>query len=450
MRGHCSPSTLATRGLPVLAGLLLVFAGCQEGQAPTAGAFVVRDSAGIEIVESMAPAWDGDGWTVSGTPSLVIGQMGGDERYLFGEVAGAVMLRDGRIAVLDGQSALIRVYSPEGEHIEDWGGQGEGPGEFTSAQTISSYRGDSILVSEFVARRLVIFDDRGRLGRSIVPEMRMSFATEQRRRMAEGDRSTVPGWSCCRLWGSLRTGAFLLSYPEMIPNEGSGTKRASVTAAIMPDAGGAAESVGVFGGMTYELGLQGSRSRLQLQPWFNMVPGPDGYYATQGDSYSIDAYDLGGNLRRIIRLARETRPVTDEIKAAYEAGLRDRLMAPGAFIDADSPEEMLDILLAGPYPPHLPTFFQLLVDPDGNIWAGQRRYGAGDSGAGGTDDGTVNDDSQPSEMNEFIVFGADGRYLGMVELTADFQVLLIGTDFILGALRDDLGVACVHVYRIEK
>ena len=449
MRGHCSPSTLAARGLPVLAGLLLVFAGCQEGHAPTAGAFVVRDSAGIEIVESVTPAWDGDGWTVSGTPSLVIGQMGGDERYLFGEVAGAVMLRDGRIAVLDGQSALIRVYSPEGEHIEDWGGQGEGPGEFTSAQTISSYRGDSILVSEFVARRLVIFDDRGRFGRSLVPEMWMSFVTEWRSLMASAHRPVIPAQSCCRLWGPLRTGAFLLSYPEMIPNEGSGTKRASVTAAIMPDAGGAAESVGVFGGRTYQLGLQGSRSGFQFPPWFNMVPGPDGYYATQGDSYSIDAYDLGGNLRRIIRLAREPRLVTDEVKAAREAGLRERIMAAGSSIEADSPEEMLAMLLADPYPSHLPTFFQLLVDPEGNLWAGQRRYGAGDSGAGGTDDGTA-DDSQPSEMNEFFVFGADGRYLGLVELTADFQVLQIGTDFILGALRDDLGVAYVHVYRIEK
>ncbi len=102
----------------LLAGCLALFAGCRDGQAPAGGTFAVRDSAGIEIVESATPAWDGDGWSVSGTPSLVIGQMQGDERYLFGEVAGAVMLRDGRIAVLDRQSALIRVYSPDGEHID--------------------------------------------------------------------------------------------------------------------------------------------------------------------------------------------------------------------------------------------------------------------------------------------------------------------------------------------
>ena len=430
----------------VLAASLAVFAGCQDGQAPAGSTFVVRDSAGIEIVESATPAWNGDGWSVSRMPSLVIGQMQGDERYLFGDVAGAVVLRDGRIAILDRQSALIRVYSPGGQHVEDWGGQGEGPGEFTSAHTMSPYPGDSILVSEFVVSRLVIFDDRGRFGRSLVPEMRMSFAIEWRGRMQEGDRSVIPAESCCRLWGPLQTGAFLLSYPQLIPNEGTGTRKASVTAAVMSGSGGAAESVGVFEGVTYQLGLQGSRTRWQFQPWFNMVPGPDGYFVTEGDAYSIDAYDNNGRLRRIIRLAREPRPVTDDVKAVHEAGLRARIMAPGAVIEAESPEELLRTLLAGPYPSHLPTFFQLLVDPEGNLWAGQRRYGTGADGR----DADGRDNAPASDMNEFFVFRADGRHLGVVELAADLRVFQIGADFILGTFTDDLGVSYVHRYRIEK
>ena len=114
------------------AGLLFPAAGCEPDDSPGVGGdtFETWDSAGIEIVESAAPAWGDDGWSIADSPSLVIGRMEGDARYLFGEVAGAVVLRDGRIAVLDGQSALIRVYSPEGDHIEDWGGHGEGPGEF--------------------------------------------------------------------------------------------------------------------------------------------------------------------------------------------------------------------------------------------------------------------------------------------------------------------------------
>lgn len=204
--------------------------------------------------------WGDDGWSVADTPTVVIGRMEGDERYLFGSVAGATVLRDGRIAVLDGQGALIRVYSAEGEHIEDWGGQGEGPGEFTYPRKMFPYRGDSILVSEFVARSFTVLDDRGRFGRRMVPEIRMSFVTEWRRRMQEGDRSAVPAESCCRLWGPLPTGAFLLSYPAMIPNTGTGTKRSTISTAIIPDSGGAAEPADVFMGASYRLGLDVERT----------------------------------------------------------------------------------------------------------------------------------------------------------------------------------------------
>ena len=102
----------------------------------------------------------------------------------------------------------------------------------------------------------------------MVPEMRVSFATDLRSHMAEGELSMTPAESCCRMWGPLANGAFLLSYPD---------------------------------------GVGGSRTGYQFQPWFNMAAGSKGYYATQGDSYSINAYDPEGHLVRIIRLAGRTR-----------------------------------------------------------------------------------------------------------------------------------------------
>ena len=410
---------------------------CQSGDAPASGAFTVTDSAGIEIVESGAPVWDGDGWSIADTPSVTIGRREGDERYLFGSVGGAVVLADGGIAVLDGQSALIRVYSPEGEHVEDWGGHGEGPGEFNYPSSIHPYRGDSILVSEFVASGFTIFDEQGRFGRKVIPEIRMSFVTEWRERMRAGDRSTVPAESCCRLWGPLFTGDFLLSYPEMIPNTGTGTKRGTVSAAIVADSGGAARPAGDFRGTRHRLGLDGDRQRYQFAPWFNMAPGLDGYFATEGDAYSINEYDATGRLRRIIRLAREPRPVTDEVRTRQEEELREWILAPGTPIEGGSPEEVLEGMLADPYPSHLPTFFQLHVDPEGNIWAYQHPYG-------------YDEDGEPLEMLEYFVFGPDGRHLGVVELPGDLEVLQVGADFILARVRDELGVNYVRVYSIEK
>ena len=54
------------------------------------------------------------------------------------------------------------------------------------------------------------------------------------------------------------------------------------------------------------------------------------------------------------------------------------------------------------------------------------------------------------DMNDFHVFEPDGRYLGVVEVPARLQVFRIGADFVLGMVRDDLGVQYIHRYRIEK
>lgn len=396
---------------------------------------VVRDSAGIRIIESSGPAWNGDGWMVADTPSVVIGRRRGDERYLLGWVNwrnGAVVLRDGRIAVLDGRSAQIRVYSAEGEHIEDWGRRGEGPGEFNSYPAhIFPYRGDSILVSEETLQ-FSVFDDAGRFGRRATPWMRLSQWYDLRDIV---DRGIVrSAGNCCEFLGPLPTGALLLSTPEMIPNTGSGMKRSSIITAVVPDTGGVADSVGVFDGGLYRPGAApgGLPGGFHFQPSFSVAVGNGGYHVTEGNSYSIDAYDANGRLARIIRLGREPRPVTDEVKAAYEAELREELLGYGDRLEGGSPDEAIERRLSIPYPPHLPTFESLHVDPEGNIWARQERYGAAD------------------DTDEFFVFAADGRYLGIVEVPANLWVFQIGSDFILAQFRDELDVVYVHLYRIEK
>lgn len=97
--------------------------------------------------------------------------------------------------------------------MEDWGGRGEGPGEFNFPTSLFPYRGDSILVGELVSMGLSVFDDRGRFGRRTVPRIRAEFLSGLRDLLADG--SVIPAGSCCRFWAPLATGAFLLSYPEL-------------------------------------------------------------------------------------------------------------------------------------------------------------------------------------------------------------------------------------------
>ena len=410
----------------VLTGLSAFTLACQAGDDPADGTFAVRDSAGIQVVVSTEPMWDGDGWRVTSEPEVRIGRREGDERYMFGGVNGAVAMRDGRIAVLDGQAALIRVYSADGEHLEDWGGAGEGPGEFGGVpRNIFRYRGDSILVEEFASGGSIIFDDRGRFGRTVPPEMWLLFHND---RASLFEPSLAPVRSCCTGWGPLPNGAFLGSYSEMLPNAGSGTMRASVMAAITPDSGGTPAPAGIFEGGLYHREAQWALTELQFQFRFAMAVGPDGYFVTEGDSYAIEAYDAGARLRRIIRPAREPRPITDDVRAAHETRLRER---------TSPDDEWLRRELSKPWPAHLPAFEWLHADSEGNVWAGQRRYGAdgGPAAAG---------------AHEFFIFGADGRHLGVIELPANLEIYQIGPDFILGRVWDELDVDYVHLYRIEK
>lgn len=388
-----------------------------------------RDSAGIEIVESVAAAWDGDGWRVAREPTVTIGHTSGDERYLFGEVVGAVVLRDGRIAVADRQAYLIRVYSPEGVHIEDWGGRGEGPGEFSGGiRKLLSYRGDSILVKQFASSGSNVYDDRGRFGRAVAPEMWLLFTYD--RPSLGFDPTASSAGTCCTLWGPLPNGALLGSYSDMVSMAGSGTRWGSVMAAIVPAPGGAPEPVGLFKGGQYHVDGERQLWELQFQVRFSMTVGPDGYFATEGDAYSIEAYDADGSLRRIIRLAHGPSPLPDEVKADHEARLRAQFTSP-------EDEEWLRRKLAIPYPSQLPAFDWLHADPEGNVWARQQRFGV--------DDGIAD-----AETHEYFVFGADGRHLGVIELPGSLEVYQIGADFLLGKVSDELGVDRVHLYRIEK
>ena len=66
------------------------------------------------------------------------------------------------------------------------------------------------------------------------------------------------------------------------------------------------------------------------------------------------------------------RPRGRSIMAPEDRITRDSAIGSKAF-----PPRPIRRVLSVPYPPNLPTFEWLHVDPDGNIWAGQRRYGIG-------------------------------------------------------------------------
>jgi len=88
-----------------------------------------RDSAGVLIVENARPAWsDSERLWLTAKPRLVIGN-NADSAYRFRQVRGVMLLTDGRVAVADGGSLQLRLFSPQGRLLSASAGKGNGAGQ---------------------------------------------------------------------------------------------------------------------------------------------------------------------------------------------------------------------------------------------------------------------------------------------------------------------------------
>jgi len=88
-----------------------------------------RDSAGVLIVENARPAWnDSERLFLAATPRVMIGNTT-DSAYRFRQVRGVMLLTDGRIAVADGASLQLRLFSSQGRFLSASAGKGNEPGQ---------------------------------------------------------------------------------------------------------------------------------------------------------------------------------------------------------------------------------------------------------------------------------------------------------------------------------
>ncbi|WP_425152544.1 6-bladed beta-propeller [Candidatus Palauibacter sp.] len=78
------------------------------------------------------PAPAADVPTLEGTVDLEIGELEGDEPYLFTRIFSVAADPLGRILVTDSQAHEVRVFDPDGNFLFHLGGEGDGPGEFRS------------------------------------------------------------------------------------------------------------------------------------------------------------------------------------------------------------------------------------------------------------------------------------------------------------------------------
>ena len=389
-----------------------------DSAAPPAPTFTVRDSAGVQIVESTAPAWaPGDAWTVGSEPAVHIGVIEGREEYQFTIIGGVWRVADGGFVVADTRSAEIRFFDAGGMFRGSFGRQGDGPGEFRRLIAAYPYRGDSIAAWD--GRRFSVFDRDGQLGRSVAFSL-----TPPRPTGGTGPVLMSSGG----LSGVFPDGTLVVS-PGMIVQVTPGEAIVrDMMFRLYSAEGDSLQSVGPFPGP--ELLIPDFGGGVILSPAFPRqvinFPGPKGLYVGASEDLEIQRFGSDGVLDLVIRAAHRSLVLTQEHRDILEGYERERLAASA------SAEELERALAALEYPETVPPYSQLLVDSEDHLWV--RDYKSrGTSGP-----------------EVWSVFSPEGRLLGTLETPERLQVRQIGVDFVLGIWTDELDVRYVRMYTLER
>lgn len=376
---------------------------------------MVRDSAGVRVVDSATPAWAaGDGWRIGDTV-LSVGVVEGAHGEQLDDVRGAVRLADGTIVIANGGSAELFRYAPDGTFLDAFGGRGEGPDEFLDLTWIGT-NADSILVWDRARGRVTVHTSTGRGVREYrpaVPEHVLIMSQESR--------------------GSLRDGRVLLRRgPSFLPLEGEfGLQRQPVSGWLLTPTGETARELGPFPGETIYLreGRQAGsilRTPVPLGGATLFAAGGERVYVADNGAYDIRAYDAEGALVGIFRRAHESSPVRPEdTSAAIDAYLED--LPPIEEVR----EAMRARLESVPVPEFLPAIRAMRVDSEGCLWV---------EALGRPDDGA----------STWSVFDPSDGWLGDLTLDEGVQPLEIGADHLLVLSRDELDVEYVRLIELLR
>ncbi|MDH5466710.1 MAG: 6-bladed beta-propeller, partial [Candidatus Aminicenantes bacterium] len=96
------------------------------------------------------------------TEELSIGEVEGDENYLFGQNIFFNTDEDGNFYVSDLNNHRILKYDADGKHLLTIGREGQGPGEFGSLSLIRFDKDKNIYTNDAINNRVSFFDKEGK------------------------------------------------------------------------------------------------------------------------------------------------------------------------------------------------------------------------------------------------------------------------------------------------
>lgn len=421
---------------PLIAGVLIAACGDRgSGQPPGAGThqYGVRDSAGIRIAENPRPAPDSRlGWTVSAEPLVSIGTPEGDSTFQLFRVSDATRLTDGSVVVANGGSLELLVFDAQGNHLDSWGGRGEGPGEFAGLNRVRPWAGDSLIAGDPEQGRISIFDLEGTHGRTALLHGRDEdgglLATVADAAQSLGVIGTiVPDV----LIGVLPDGILFTGGSDNIAFVGFGRRNHAYGLRTID--GDTRVSLGKHPGpLTYTENYEAGGGFIFIpltHPFGNTT-----HAAIWGDlavigrteTYELRGFRSDGSLTRIVRRDYESGTPT---QAEQDAHFREQFARYSDERRARTTEVAANVPLVDAFP----ALGAVMGDALGHLWVADFKR-PGDEYAG----------------TLWTVFDDEGRMLGLVQTPGGTTVFEIGEDYILGLGTDDLDVEYVELWGLDR
>jgi hypothetical protein len=352
-------------------------------------------------------------WAIAPEPKVTIGAVEGRAEYQLYDVSGAVLLCDSVLVIANRGTHELRFYDGQGRYLRTAGGEGDGPAEFRALDFVDRYAGDSLLAFDGRQLRASVFDQEGHFARS--------FSI---------GRPTDSGFP--DLIGVLSSGSIVVrvNHPYVAGVARTGFDRSAAQVFVSGPDGEARDTLGSFPGLeTFVMALPD-------EMWMSVRPvrfgrglvtavSDERIALAETDTFEIRLYGEDGVPREIVRQRRLPVPVTaEEVNRFNEAKLAE--------VDDERSRqhyrEMYDLM---PQHETFPALASIRLDRAGNLW--------------------VKEFVRPGATAAiWQVFDGEGRITAQLTLPADFELLDIGGDYVIGLTRDELGIERVLWYNLDE
>lgn len=344
---------------------------------------------------------------IEDSASLCLGVVTGDPAQEFDRVVTPFLLPDGRLAVPLAGSREIRLFDAEGRHLATLGGEGEGPGTFSSLNAAWT-RGDTIEA----------FDDRLLRITRFLPGGAVEVVSLERIPSAQ---AAVPGSPS---FGWVLRG---------VADGGMG-RRDQVALHRFGREGAHLGEIGRLEGMA-RYRVENFSGPDPLSPRTVAAIGGDRVYGGETLTPSILVFGPDGSLERDVTWSPDA---TVSAVSAYQSVVETAV----ARANPERAEQTRRRLEAFPRTDRVSVFWGAIVDEDDFLWI--RPFDplqhALELGGYGT----------PGVGGDWLLFSPSGAALPSVAVPSRLEPVSITRDAVVGIQRDELGVESVCVHRLER